>query len=117
MNSSQKFILRSIYCNHLINGPTLNSLISYIENKKDLNAEIFFSTLIDLEKLGYVILKYELNTEGSKQIVCHLSDLGRSKIKVVLVGGVFDILHLGHIHTLKTAKSFGDILVVIVATN
>jgi FAD synthetase len=117
MNSSQKFILSSIYCNSLINGPTLDSLISYIENKKDLNAEIFFSTLIDLEKLGYVILKYEPNTEESKQIVCQLSDLGRSKIKVVLVGGVFDILHLGHIYTLKTAKSFGDILVVIVATN
>jgi cytidyltransferase-like protein len=33
------------------------------------------------------------------------------------VGGVFDILHPGHIHTLKNAKSFGDILVVVVATN
>jgi len=32
--------------------------------------------------------------------------------KVVLVGGCFDILHLGHIRFLKEAKSFGDYLVV-----
>ncbi len=40
---------------------------------------------------------------------------GRSKIKVVLAGGVFDIIHPGHVYTLKKAKSLGDILVVVVA--
>ncbi|WP_456321370.1 adenylyltransferase/cytidyltransferase family protein [Palaeococcus sp. (in: euryarchaeotes)] len=33
----------------------------------------------------------------------------------VLVGGVFDILHVGHIHFLTQAKKLGDELVVIVA--
>lgn len=32
--------------------------------------------------------------------------------KIVLVGGCFDLLHFGHIHFLKTAKSFGDWLIV-----
>jgi cytidyltransferase-like protein len=32
------------------------------------------------------------------------------------MGGVFDLLHPGHIHTLKSAKSYGDVLVVVVAT-
>ncbi|HUC94663.1 MAG TPA: adenylyltransferase/cytidyltransferase family protein [Candidatus Saccharimonadales bacterium] len=32
--------------------------------------------------------------------------------KVILVGGVFDILHYGHIHFLKSAKAFGDYLIV-----
>ena len=50
------------------------------------------------------------------QIICSLSELGRSKIKVVFMGGVFDLLHPGHIHTLKSAKSYGDVLVVVVAT-
>jgi cytidyltransferase-like protein len=117
MNSLQKFILGSIYCNNLINGSSWDSLISYIRNKKGLNVEVYMTALFDLEKSGYVVMKDELNSDGSRIIVCHLSDLGRSKIKVVLVGGVFDILHPGHIHTLKNAKSFGDILVVVVATN
>ncbi|NJD98245.1 FAD synthase [Thermococcus sp. LS1] len=38
----------------------------------------------------------------------------RKKIRV-LVGGVFDLLHVGHIHFLSQAKSLGDELVVIVA--
>jgi len=45
-----------------------------------------------------------------------LSTLGRETLTVVLVGGVFDILHPGHISTLKSAKSYGDVLVVIIAT-
>lgn len=33
-------------------------------------------------------------------------------MKKVLVGGVFDILHFGHIHFLREAKKHGDYLVV-----
>jgi len=37
--------------------------------------------------------------------------------KIVLAGGVFDIIHPGHIHTLNAAKALGDILVVAIATD
>ena len=37
--------------------------------------------------------------------------------KIVLAGGVFDIIHPGHIHTLNAAKALGDVLVVAVATD
>ncbi|MEM2908783.1 MAG: adenylyltransferase/cytidyltransferase family protein [Candidatus Bilamarchaeaceae archaeon] len=37
------------------------------------------------------------------------------KKKVVLTGGVFDILHAGHLYTLRQAKKYGDYLVVVVA--
>ena len=37
--------------------------------------------------------------------------------KIILAGGVFDIIHPGHIHTLNAAKALGDILVVAIATD
>jgi len=46
-----------------------------------------------------------------------LTELGRSSLKVVLAGGVFDIIHPGHIHTLNAAKALGDVLIVVIATD
>lgn len=43
--------------------------------------------------------------------------LGRSRIRVVLVGGVYDILHVGHLSALTEAKTHGDVLVVVIATD
>ena len=39
------------------------------------------------------------------------------KKKIVLAGGVFDIIHPGHIHTLNAAKALGDVLIVAIATD
>jgi cytidyltransferase-like protein len=44
-----------------------------------------------------------------------LRDEERRKIRVVLTGGVFDVLHIGHVVTLGEAKGHGDVLVVAVA--
>ena len=41
----------------------------------------------------------------------------RDSLRIVLAGGVFDIIHPGHIHTLKAAKALGDVLVVAIATD
>ncbi len=38
-------------------------------------------------------------------------------MKKVLVGGVFNVIHPGHIHFLKKAKSFGKKLVVVLSTD
>ncbi len=46
-----------------------------------------------------------------------LTGIGRSSLQVVLAGGVFDIIHPGHIYTLNAAKALGDVLVVVVATD
>ena len=46
-----------------------------------------------------------------------LKEIQDSVSKIVLAGGVFDIIHPGHIHTLNDAKKLGDVLVVVVATD
>jgi len=46
-----------------------------------------------------------------------LTEIGRGSLRVILAGGVFDIIHPGHISTLNAAKTLGDVLVVVVATD
>ena len=46
-----------------------------------------------------------------------LEEIQNSLSKIVLAGGVFDIIHPGHIHTLNAAKKLGEVLVVVVATD
>lgn len=37
--------------------------------------------------------------------------------RIVLAGGCFDILHIGHIHFLKEAKKQGDVLIVLLESD
>ena len=46
-----------------------------------------------------------------------LKEIQDSNSRIVLAGGVFDIIHPGHIHTLNDAKKLGDLLVVVIATD
>ena len=50
-----------------------------------------------------------------KKGVFFLDEKHRKTLKVVLTGGVFDIIHIGHLVTLSEAKKRGDILVVAIA--
>ena len=44
-----------------------------------------------------------------------LTTRGRAEIKVVFIGGGFEVIHPGHLHTIEKAKGLGDVLVVAVA--
>src|ERR671923_721630 len=69
-------------------------------------SEEFYNSLVSrLAKIGLV----------EKSDSTKLTFIGRDALKVVLVGGVFDLIHPGHIHTLRAAKAEGDVLVVVVA--
>jgi FAD synthetase len=41
----------------------------------------------------------------------------KANVRRVMAAGVFDLLHLGHVHYLTEAKKLGDELVVVVATD
>lgn len=44
-----------------------------------------------------------------------LTKKGRRKLKVVFIGGGFEVIHRGHLYTIEKAKALGDVLVVSVA--
>ena len=80
--------------------------LELIKKKTGLSEDIINSRMDELIKNGLV-----------KDTRDGLTELGRSSIRVVFAGGVFDIIHPGHIHTLNSAKELGDVLVVVVATD
>ena len=49
---------------------------------------------------------------NEKKFLKKLQNLKNKKKKIVLCHGVFDLLHLGHIEHFKSAKKFGDYLIV-----
>lgn len=69
------------------------------------------------EKIYNTLNQKENELLDKKEKKYFLKKSERAKIKIGLVGGVFDILHIGHILTLNEAKKYCDILAVIIAND
>jgi len=61
--------------------------------------------------------KYLKEERGEGEPRYSLTESGRNLIKVILAGGVYDVLHVGHLAALTEAKGLGDVLVAVVATD
>lgn len=97
-------------------------VFDYLRNK-DLHIAIPFANIaasLSVQKSGTTaVTAYEIHQSMSKffeinnlkNYIQHLKDVGK---KVVFTNGVFDILHPGHLHLIKTAKSYGDYLIVAI---
>jgi glycerol-3-phosphate cytidylyltransferase/FAD synthetase len=101
LESNQKIILSTIYVSQLDGTDPIEK----IKEKTTFSDDEINSKIDDL-------IKNQLVNEDKT-----LTESGRNLLKVVLAGGVFDIIHPGHIYTLNAAKSLGDVLVVVVATD
>jgi len=95
---------KEIIAAFFVAGLSGESAIDIIQKKLALNSEYIEERIKDLTEKGFIENK-------------RLTELGRNAIRVVLAGGVFDIIHPGHIHTLKAAKDLGNVLVVVIATD
>ena len=97
-----KSVIKAAYLTQLRHGPFTESEIVSIVSPAELR---------EAAAQGYLVQHQNNGTRYS------LSTGGRSKITVVLAGGVYDVLHLGHLAALTEAKSFGDVLIAVVATD
>ena len=102
LESSEKIILGAMYVCQI----TEASPIELIKKKSMLSDETINEKIDDL-------IKNQLVNDDRTT----LTEIGRNSLRVVLAGGVFDIIHPGHIYTLNSAKDLGDVLVVVVATD
>ncbi|MGQ0606399.1 MAG: adenylyltransferase/cytidyltransferase family protein [Candidatus Nitrosotenuis sp.] len=100
MDIIDKKILASMYVCSLIKEDPITHCI-----KKTNLSESYINDRI-------VTLKKNMLVSDDKT----LTEFGRTALHVVLAGGVFDIIHPGHIYTLNAAKALGDVLVVVIAT-
>ncbi len=90
--------------------------ILHITSRVNLNAEDYLQK--ELPYLSEDSIKHAINNLIMKKLIddrFRLTPNGRSMIRVGLTGGVFDIIHIGHIRTLWEAKKYVDLLVVVIA--
>jgi len=102
MDPLDKAVLASLYSSAL--DPSVPAY-DRLKTRLPLGQELYNARVSHLVKMGLI----------EKSDPSKLTFIGRDALKVVLVGGVFDLIHPGHIHTLKAAKAEGDVLVVVVA--
>lgn len=102
MDPLDKTILANLYSSML--DPSIPPYLR-LRARLPISEEFYNSLVSRLSKIGLV----------EKSDSTKLTFIGRDALKVVLVGGVFDLIHPGHIHTLRAAKAEGDVLVVVVA--
>ncbi|KAF6243754.1 cytidyltransferase [Nitrosopumilus sp. b1] len=102
MDEIDNSILCSIFVSSLIGGDP----VKLVRQKSNLSEEFVNDRILSLRNNGLI--------EKEKYT---LTEVGRTSLRVVLTGGVFDIIHPGHIHTLNSAKELGNVLVVVVATD
>jgi len=90
--------------------------------KGDFTIEDYSKALIRTNEESASLLKvlksiYMVNTIKNDFTRYLITEGGRRNLRLILTGGVFDILHLGHVKTLEEVAKEGDILLVIVASD
>ena len=105
LSASRRNILKTIYC---------RSILGLSCSSEDIGNAILVEPSCVEDDCRSLVEDEMVAKKGSQWV---LTEAGRKRIVVVFTGGVFDIIHPGHIYTLSSAKNLGDVLVVTVATD
>lgn len=105
MVATEKDVLEAVYCARLEKG---RATADNVAERISAASGFVDAELKRLAEDGLV----RLSSSGVE-----LTDEGRRRFRVVMIGGGFEIIHPGHVYTVKEAKKLGDILVVVVATD
>lgn len=98
-------LLREIYITNLRDGRARRAALSKALGAPPSSVR---ATLRDAS-----VRKLIRMTNGSAE----LTQAGRRLLKVVMLGGAFEIIHPGHVFALSEARGLGNTLVVVVATD
>jgi len=104
MDELDKEILKSIYVKTVTSGRCQR-----IDDKYPLSIlpkHLLEDRIKKLEKESYI----SVDNNGFQ-----LTDKGRRILKIGVLGGAFDIIHIGHIQTIKEAKKHVDVLAIVIA--
>jgi cytidyltransferase-like protein len=95
-------LLREVYLEEFQGNPTVEKISRRLAKSR---ASVR-SALRNLAKRGLV-------SKGRIRLTIQ----GRRRLKVVMIGGAFEIIHPGHVYALSEARKLGNTLVVVVATD
>jgi cytidyltransferase-like protein len=100
--TDNKKVLGTVFCLSLVKPPTPANIASAL----GAGGDALGKDLRRLTRSGY------LEEKGGR---ITLTPRGRKRIRVVFIGGGFEVIHRGHLYTIDRAKSLGDVLVVSIA--
>ncbi len=120
-SSWEKQYLRAIFLSQLEAGSVeVSKLAEEVEKPLDsvqaaLRELVEKSYVVPYQSVRSPRLNEEKASVGPESTKYVLSERGRERFVVVMTGGVFDILHVGHLSSFEEARGLGDLLVVVVA--
>lgn len=102
----EKRILRQLYINNL---KEISSDLSVLSRQLEMSTSLLKSLISSLIESNSITV----DSNG----IYNITEFGRKQLTIVMTGGTYDILHVGHLFILEQARFLGDALVVVLATD
>jgi len=120
-SDTEREFLKNAYIIQLTKGYFTIQSLSKRAQRSDGRTGVVIKELVDKKYFKMIQKKGMIGHGGKSQLKGFLpakfkvTERGRKRIIVVFIGGVFDLLHPGHLVTINTSKRLGDILVVVIS--